>query len=262
MSRGQADFLARSRRLDHLVIVAGPHGSGKTTLLKALVSGELPAEVASLFPAGARTWAQTSGRKTFAEAASMTERPAGSAAGLILHYNILRPPVRRIDSYNDDWVLRAIEGAERVTVVTLRPRLELLIGRFVQRATLEQSEAPGFTRARRSLRRLGHALARRLLPQALKHRLSLPDDSSSFSLSGGYGRVVQLYQQPGWLDGWYCRWDAFLACAADGGKQVRTFYLEPVARDGKPSFRLVSERGSPPCSSGRGLAASELPGST
>jgi energy-coupling factor transporter ATP-binding protein EcfA2 len=244
MNRARADYLERTRRLDRLLIVAGPHGSGKTTLLNQLAAGTLPPDLAAVFPAGAKEWVQTSGRKVYPSPDGGRGQGASGGEGLILHYNIMRPQVGRAASYEADWVLGAIDRAGEVTVLTLRPPTALLIRRFAERTVVEQSEAPLLTRARRRARYLVSALARRVLPPGLLEKLPVgTPDRDAASLGGRYAYLMKMYAQPGWLEACYDRWETFLDALIARGCPVRKFEVEPAERNGARSFRFLSAAG-------------------
>jgi hypothetical protein len=221
-------------RLGHLLLVAGPYGSGKSTFLSQLAADELPPEIQAVVPTGAEAWAQTSGRKIFARDAD----GAGSGpSGLVLHYNLLRPPIRAFGSYDADPVLEALDVADAITVFTLAVPLQRLIRQFVERSLVEQAKQPLLSRLRREalerLTALAPSVSRPSPPQG-------PDHPAADKLRGRYRRVYRLYRQSGWLDGWVRQWEDFLEAKSVAGLPIRAFRIEPSGQEGaSASFRLL-----------------------
>ena len=112
--------IAHRRRINHLVVVAGPTSSGKSTLIKAMMSNQLPELAASLGIENVKGWLAT-------DANAVAELIDRDVDGLILHYDFLMPYRRRTRSYYDDKAFHLLEAAREVSFVTLwtpPPRLE------------------------------------------------------------------------------------------------------------------------------------------
>ena len=222
--------------LRHMIVVAGPYGAGKSTLARRIVEGRLPAELSAHVPRRAAGWAQTSGRKVFSPGDGRAS--AAEAPGLILHYNILRPPIHDFSSYADDPVLEAIDVAARATILTIRPDLPQLIGQFVDRSLVEQAHSSWAARLRRGL------LSRLPDGRWVGEAAVVPEPPNARRLVGRYRRVYRLYQKPGWLDGRYGAWRDFLAAESAAGRDMAVIWLEPVVDDaGEPSFRIIGTSG-------------------
>jgi hypothetical protein len=219
-----------AQHLKHVLLLAGPYGSGKTMLAAQIAAGVLPPDIAAILPAGADRWVETSGRKMFAAGAGDEAR---SADGLLLHYNLLRPPIHRIASYAADPLLRVLDLAAPATVLTLCLPLPRLLAQFVERSLQEQDTSSLRSRLRRGT--VGR-LVRRPPANALAVK---PEPPGVERLVGRYRRVYGLYQQPGWLDDWYRRWEEFLASKTAAGRSLHTHWVEPLAGQKSPSFRLV-----------------------
>jgi hypothetical protein len=228
--------LTSSRRIDpraasnlsstfrHLLIVAGPHGSGKTTFLRQLRSNELADEIRSLLPEEANLWIQTSLRKVFDESS------AGriDEGGIALHYNILRPYIRKFASFEDDPILSIMGGAEHITVVTMHAPLQRLIDQFVARSIVEQAEAPASTRLRRFV----------------VHRLRMAGPIAATpggeKLSGRYAKTLRLYETAGWLEARYRDWNMFVAKkTAAASTSIRPIHVEPSPGAAGGNFKLM-----------------------
>lgn len=245
--RGPAHSLPLAQPIGHLLIVAGPHGSGKSTFLNLLAADALPDEIKALLPPGAGGWVQTSVMKVFKPADADAATGDAGARGVALHYNILRPHVRGLADYASDPSLKLIDLAEDVTVVTLRPPLPRLIAQFAARSAVQQAAAPWPTRARRAVVDQLYWFGRVALPTGLQRALSIPSERAH-DLSGRFGRVVRLYQQPGWLEARYERWNAFVDTTAAAGKCLRILHVEPVETEGrKLSFQLLARNRPSSC---------------
>jgi hypothetical protein len=112
--------VARRRRINHLVVVAGPTSAGKSALIKAITSHQLPELVAALGIENLKEW-------RVADANAVAELSEPYTQGLILHYDFLRPYKRRSRSYRDDKAFHLLEAAREIFFVTLwtpPPRLE------------------------------------------------------------------------------------------------------------------------------------------
>jgi SAM-dependent methyltransferase len=104
--------IAHRRRIDHLIVVAGPTSSGKSTLIEEL-RGDAQPEIAA--HAGIDSGAQwpCAGSKqlsTFSE----PQLPR-----LLFHYDFLRPYLRSAKVHARDEGLDVLESAKRVTTLTL-----------------------------------------------------------------------------------------------------------------------------------------------
>lgn len=183
--------VATRRRIGTLVIVSGPTSSGKSTFLRRFASGQLPPAVAAALPATCRSWPQTgAGQLLQGQAASRPSLPAHDLEGAVLHYDILRPFSTGCQEYPRDQALDLIACAERVVVVVLKPGPARLARQLHDN---EIAEKPGRGLLARLAGRLG------LKQRKSRHRA-----------------LAVLYGQPGWVEGWYARWDQFIRRAAPG----------------------------------------------
>jgi SAM-dependent methyltransferase len=121
--KGRLLVTARKRRIGHLALVVGPTAVGKSTLLNRLIANsgmrqELGLDGSDWLPLQAK------------DARSL---PEGRQERVLLHYDFLRPSRSGIRSYDRDPVLRLLDVADRVTILTLmtpavRLRAQLLSG--------------------------------------------------------------------------------------------------------------------------------------
>jgi predicted RNA methylase len=112
-------IVANKRRIKHLVVISGPTASGKSTLLQRLHSDiELRRNLG------------LEGIDVHYSGKDRQELPIGEMAGLILHYDILRPYLRSIRTYERDPRCDFLKQAEKITLVTLMSPREVLCRRF------------------------------------------------------------------------------------------------------------------------------------
>jgi hypothetical protein len=164
MSAGPTAVRGEGRwAIEHLVVVAGPPAVGKSRLIHRLGRDDLLRERLGV-PKGA---------PSLDPRAAEGIRPA-SAESLILHYDLLRLLNRGIPAYESDSSLALLlDGAERITFLTLRTSADRL------RAQLER-------------RRIAR-------PNRPPHRQA-------------YHRTLRtLYQDDRFVDGWYDLWLDFVA---------------------------------------------------
>jgi SAM-dependent methyltransferase len=80
---GRFIVIAHKRRVDRLIVVAGPTSSGKSTLIENLTAGKLPATARALGIADLADWAD-------AGLTTLSEFDGSGKRNLILHYDITR----------------------------------------------------------------------------------------------------------------------------------------------------------------------------
>jgi SAM-dependent methyltransferase len=118
--KGRQVAVANRRRVDHLVVVAGPTSSGKTTLLERL---NKDATLRGKLGMGDIDWVIPANQRT--------PLPVGSIDGLVHHYDILRPHRRSIKTYARDPRCDFFEVADKITVVTMMSPSDVLRRRMV-----------------------------------------------------------------------------------------------------------------------------------
>ena len=104
--------IARRRRIQHLIVVAGPTAAGKSTLIEAMKRGRAPELVDSLEIKDIEGW-------RIADANSLAEISEPDLEGLILSYDFLLPYLRGARDYGDDPVFQLLETARKVSFITL-----------------------------------------------------------------------------------------------------------------------------------------------
>lgn len=117
--------IAEKRRVDDIVVVAGPTAVGKTTLIDSVLEGrEVPTrEVLGIDPS--RSWIMTG--------PTMLHRLEGTRLdGLIFHYDFVRPVFRSTKTHDRDETLEILETAEQLTFATLIAPPEVLRERLLK----------------------------------------------------------------------------------------------------------------------------------
>jgi len=104
--------IARRRRIDRLVAVAGPTAAGKSTLIAKLRRNQLPQIAARIGLGDGAAW-RAGGSK---EIAAMSEV---HLPRLLFHYDFLRPYLRSAKVHGRDEGLDVLDTAESVTTLTL-----------------------------------------------------------------------------------------------------------------------------------------------
>lgn len=180
--------VATRRRIGTLVIVSGPTSSGKSTFLKRIAEGRLPAELAAELPASSRSWPMTgAARLLHSQHGPNPSLPPHDLEGAVLHYDFLRPFSTGCQEFPRDQALDLIACADKVVVVVLKPGMERLSRQLHDN---EIAVKPSSGLLSRLARKAG-------LKRKSRHRA-----------------LAALYAQPGWVDGWYARWEAFIRRAA------------------------------------------------
>lgn len=186
--RDWSEVVGASTRINHLLVVAGASGSGKSTLLRQIACREIPEVLKAALPEAASDWMQTDGIKIVRRPSlSASHDGTGRLAGAVHHYDILRPYESRIEDYAGDPNLALWGKADRITVVLLMPGSARLIAQLDHR----------------------------------RRRRSRVRDAARWA------DLVRRYEEPGWLEGWYGRWEAFIDRTVADGQAIRMTVYEP-----------------------------------
>jgi hypothetical protein len=203
-------FEAEKVTWPHLVILAGLSGSGKSTFVDQLRARELPEEINARLPAGIGDWPM--------KGSSMRPVVPRVAPGIILHYDMNGRGIAAGRDFCDDPTLSCVTPANAVTVVNLRPPPDLLINQLVAREgggrTKEEVLEETFTWRLLQSSYVEHFL-RRWKPWIARKRRQV------------CRRKIDLYEQDGWLDELYERWQAYLRSLVAKGTTVEQIFLEP-----------------------------------
>lgn len=134
---------ARRRQIDHLVVVAGATAVGKSTFIDRLDEPLMRAR----FGLDAFQYEVVKPEEID------TLRP-GRHAGVIYHYDLLRPFGRPLQTHERDPAFHLLYSAERITLITLANNSDILSQRLEQR---NDRRAPQWRHHRRALKTDGLA---------------------------------------------------------------------------------------------------------
>jgi len=121
--KGRVIVEARKRQIGHLVVVAGVTGVGKSTFIAQLQASPVLRERLGI-----------TGAFDVAQANDVDNLRAGAHPTLIYHYDLLRPFDRPLQSHGRDPAFHLLGAADRVTLVTLANRAEVLRARLASPA--------------------------------------------------------------------------------------------------------------------------------
>jgi 2-polyprenyl-3-methyl-5-hydroxy-6-metoxy-1,4-benzoquinol methylase len=195
--KGRFIVMATRRRIGTLVVVSGPTSSGKSTFLKKLREGQLPAPVAAQLPATG-SWPMVGASQLLrGMAEDKPALPPEDLAGVVLHYDFLRPYASGIQDFRRDQALDLISCAENIIVVVLKPSRERLLRQLTDSELSGKKASPRFT--------LG------IRPEKQKKR---------------HKELFRLYGKDGWLAEWYERWENFVRASGARVIDVDDNYYE------------------------------------
>ncbi len=126
--------LAHRRRIDHLLVVAGPTSAGKKTIEQLLAANKLPEFAKIVNVPDTSVWS------TVLTANHIDDPDIPYRSHLLFHYDILRPFLRSTRTYERDEALEIIDCAKRVTFLTVltppaRLREQITVGEIEKRST-------------------------------------------------------------------------------------------------------------------------------
>ena len=211
---------SEKKGIGHLVIITGPTSSGKSTLLASMRNGQLNEELKSLLPENVSSWEEYP-CSAFDGSVNLDE----SKEGMVLHYDFMRPFKKFLDSYEDDLASKLMDLAEKVTVVVIKPDRDVLLKQMQQGEFKGEKVKTG----RRGL------YLRSLLTRALRVIPSSVRQYAKNSLIPGqrtsvtdFNKILYFkYQESGWLENWYGKFQDFLARKKGNGANIRVFFVKP-----------------------------------
>ncbi|MBP3193939.1 hypothetical protein [Natronogracilivirga saccharolytica] len=207
-------------RIGHLVIITGPTSSGKSTLLASMRNGELNEKLKSLLPAGAAAWEEYP-CSAFDGSVKLDE----SKEGMVLHYDIMRPFKKFLDSYEDDLASGLMDLADNVTIVFIKPDRDVLL-----RQLQEGEFKGGKVETGKGAMYLRSLLTRsmRVIPSSVRQfvkNVLVPGQRKSIT---DFNKILYFrYQESGWLENWYDKFEAFIARKKENGTRIRIFFVKP-----------------------------------
>jgi 2-polyprenyl-3-methyl-5-hydroxy-6-metoxy-1,4-benzoquinol methylase len=180
--------VAHRRRIDRLVVVAGPTAAGKSTLISRLQREELPELAGSLGIADGADWPH-------ADSKSLAGMTQAHLPRLLFHYDFLRPYLRSAKVHARDEGLDVLDCADSVATLTLwvspeRLREQLQRGEIAPRSLFGAHWGP--KRHRRLAREYADpARVRDHYRRWIEHLRRRPGEHWLVSLEGGV-RVVPI----------------------------------------------------------------------
>jgi 2-polyprenyl-3-methyl-5-hydroxy-6-metoxy-1,4-benzoquinol methylase len=123
--KGRYISIAHKRKIDNLVVVAGPTAVGKSTLVAQLKRNELPDIARRVGIEDGTAWLTIEANKLYALTQPYVEN-------LLFHYDFLRSYLRTAKMPGRDEVLDVLDTAEHLTFLTLWCPPEILQQRLIQ----------------------------------------------------------------------------------------------------------------------------------
>jgi SAM-dependent methyltransferase len=201
--------IAHRRRIDRLIVVAGPTDSGKSTFIRRLQKGGMPLIASQLGLEDASSWKFTSALQLHALREAHIDR-------LILHYDFLRPWNRSAQTHERDEALDLLESANEITFVTLWAKPETLLRRIQPEIVLEERAYGAiWKKPKLMIQRIIHDLVSEPLYKNImrsmdilsgKYRSKLYSADASLER---HRRVERLYKNPSNLLRHYKKWLEF-----------------------------------------------------
>lgn len=219
--------------VDHLLVVTGPTSSGKSTLLDLIESGRVEGEIRSVLPEDVFGWNQFCHREYDASLDTSKDNPV---KGLILHYDFMRPFKKFLSGYEDDVISTLIDRANKVTVLVIKPENDVLLEQ------LKKGELDGNAMETKpvglGLRRLLTSTFH-MIPSGIRNRIKkklFPNRNTSVT---DFNKVLYFkYQEEGWVDDWYRKFDRFLDGKARTGSDISRYFVQ-AARNNRNEWKVL-----------------------
>jgi hypothetical protein len=222
--------VATASDLKHIFLIAGPSGSGKSTFMREFMFDRLPKDVSDALPDDAKVWQRTSGNELSRKGLERIRTSRARTAGLVVHYDIMRPFSRRFELFSNDPAIKELTASgAALTVLTIAPSREALLEQFLKRAAdrdyVEWWDRRRWTRElKRNLREAFYKLTGKK-PKLLKEEQL---------------RLLGLYASNNGLKRWLAHWESFLDGVASDLGNVRLVFVSPEGlRADHPRFRLL-----------------------
>lgn len=248
-----------------MLVVAAPSGAGKSRFLLEMGSFELPQKVMTNLPSGAQKWMRlrVAGHQVWSSLI-LEANKRKALPGVVVDYDMTRG-IAVSGGYHHDPALNLLRLAQRITVVNLQPPLELIVSQLRSR----EIEAPMRRRVRLGkLMRIAAEFSRHTLivvasalPRSVIIRFGLlrpfayawntlnaPRVSVNVERKKKLSATLNQYEQEGWLDQIYDRWQAYLESLTREGVAIEQIFLEPdpdTQTDGIYHWRVASSGPQP-----------------
>ncbi len=215
--------------IDHLVIITGPTSSGKSTLIKSLAAGKLDDDTRRIFPEDISSWPSVPAMKyiTSEYAKKMNATRENPLPGMVLHYDFLRPFKKILNGYHEDNIDFMINRSNRITVYIIKPEPEVLLSQLTrgELGGKKLDRQPAGVTIRKLITQMFSKIPQNIRKSVKK--ILLFNRKSSIT---DFNKLLYFkYQEQGWVDGWYEKFNAYLNEKASSGKQVDRHFVKPSA---------------------------------
>lgn len=228
--------------IDHLIIVTGPTSSGKSTLLRTIQSGELNEEIKSLLPEDVGNWPNVPSMNTFTpgyieKLGSSKDNPL---KGMVMHYDFIRPFKKILKGYEQDNIDQIINRASSVTVFIIKPDKEVLL-KQLKKGELEGGSVETAQKdllIRRFVTRLFHKI-----PEGVRKKIKKLLFSSRKGSVTDFNKILfYKYQEDGWVDEWYLKFETYLESKNATGKPIDIKYVKPSGESKQKWVLLIRKK--------------------
>lgn len=208
-----------------ILFISGASGGGKSALIRQLRDGTLNPDIAQHLPVGAATWEIIEANdfmKNDLDLASLTER-LKSGTPFIVHYDIAFIHCRNLTDYNADPAMQWMAQARSVQSLWIRPDAAVLQKQFSQRShALLQKKS------------LGSRLWSSIVRKPKRQLTAWLKGQKKYS-------TADLYQQAGWIDNCYQRWQNHLQTMLAAHPHYTHLIIAPSPHSSTgESFALIS----------------------
>ena len=219
--------------VEHLLVVTGPTSSGKSTLLALIENGSVEGDILSVLPENVFGWKQFCHREYDGTLASTKDNPL---KGLILHYDFMRPFKKFLKGYEDDVISTLIDRASKVTILIIKTDAGVLLeqlkkgeldGKALETAPANQALRKLFTRTLHIMPSgIRSSIKKKLFPN---RKMAVTD----------FNKVLYFkYQEQGWVDDWYHKFDRFLDDKVLAGADISRHFVQ-AARDKRKEWKVL-----------------------
>lgn len=218
--------------------MAGASGTGKSTFLRQMRAGNIPREVMAKLPAGAQKWLHLKAGEHSRWLHIIAKSSRRTIPGVILHYELTRRAV--LDGkYRDDPALRLLKMAEKITIINFRAPAERLVSQLAHKEFGAQTnKAATWARLKWKFSLLIRAMIIAVVNAVPRNwilqlkRASIIARVVHLINSRKVPRVedalvkIKLYEQFGWLDRIYDRWQSCLQSLKVEGADIEQIFIE------------------------------------
>lgn len=218
---------AETARVPQILLVAGPSGGGKSTFIRLLRERRLGRDILAALPEACWQWPVVEANNMLKQGLSLNDMlaGAGSADGVILHYDIAYIHRFALAGYESDPASELFSFANRLDAVLVKADLDRLTRQHRARHHAQMSSKS------RAKRIWGDWIRRPLRKLNLRLRGQTAIDTQA------------LYLTPDFLSACYGAWEAYVRRLALAKSASRMLTVAPDQdADGAPLFRLVPAR--------------------